>query len=274
MKTALLFILLLSTNLIFAQSYNLEYKLKKGDNQHYKSSINANITQEVMGQEFKVKSNADIYVKLLVDKIADNGNIVIHTSLDSGKAHTQTPMMDTTLSLNQYANKRMMVEVTKKGRITEREMIDTVDAGMEMSGVSQRESIQFFTLPEKKVKVGDTWKGEITDSINSMGGTVVSSSNLNYKLEKADTSVNGIKCLKISFMGDTKSDGKANVQGQELFIEGKGKSAGVFFFDEAKGMIVASETNIDNNMTLATTGGSNMIIPMTQSMTIKYSLIK
>jgi hypothetical protein len=48
---------------------------------------------------------------------------------------------------------------------------------------------------------------------------------------------------------------------------------GTTYFDNEKGIVVAVDGLINNDMTMATKGEQNMIIPINQSMKMKQSLL-
>ncbi len=266
-------VLLLLSTTIFAQSYKIEYKFKEGETYKYQSNMKGSFVQEVMQQEMKIKTDGKTFVKLFADKVAQDGKMNLHASIDSGKVSTSTPMMDTTMSLDMLKDKRTEIIISPNGKIISKNLIDTLGGDLQSMGVNQNETMQFFTLPEKEVKQGDTWNGVVVDSVSLMGGVIVNKTDVNYKLIGEENKDNA-KVLKIEFNGSTESNGNTTMMGQELFIEGKGRMNGFFFFDPAKGIMTSSTTNVDNQMTMATTGSSNMIIPMTQAVTVDYSLVK
>ena len=254
--------MLLSASIIFAQeSYKLEYKFQKGKTYRFSHISNSNITQEMMGKEMKMTNASDMTIRVAVDDLTKEGNIALIVSIDSAKNTTKSPMMDTTMILNNIIGKRTKITVSKIGAILSREVIDTIkNEGMMGSG-SQRGMAQLTLLPEKEVKVGEKWNSTTIDTIESMGGKIIHTSNVEYTLSGKEKKQNH-DCLKIDYTGTSSDTGKMMMNGMELFVEGSGKSKGIIYFDPKLGMTIVDESTTDNEQTMAITGQQNMTIPM------------
>ncbi|RJP72957.1 MAG: hypothetical protein C4539_02455 [Ignavibacteriales bacterium] len=258
--------------IISAQSgYNLKYNFEKGKSYKYSSITDGTITQSMMGQEMKIGLESKIFLKMETeDVMGDQFSLLV--SIDSGKVRTSMPMKDTTISLNENEGKRTRIIVEKNGKVTKKEIVDTVMAGMEEMGSFGNEITKLVVLPDKEIKPGETWNNTSVDSVVMMGGKILTTSNLDYTLAgKIDTL--GYSCLVINFTGKTSSEGSAKIMGMDLFIEGNGKNSGKLYFAPAKGLIVFVDVILDNEMTMAATGEQNMIIPISQSMKSKQTIL-
>jgi hypothetical protein len=242
---------------------NLKYKYKKGDSYRYNTSMDMNTNIEMMGQEMKTGSTANAIINFKVDKVEDNKDMVFIASIDSGVLKTHTPMIDTTVSLAALTGKKTKYVISELGKTKNREVIDTITDPVQQ-GYANQGIFHLFVFPENQVKMGDTWSTQDSTSVDAMGGKVVNKTTINSVLAGKEEKL-GYKCLKINFTGDVKSEGNANIQGQKVFIEGTGKISGTFYFDPAKGIVVYNESLTDMQMTMATTGQQNMIIPLNQS---------
>jgi len=254
--------MLISASIIFAQeSYKLEYKFQKGKTYRFSHISNSNITQEMMGKEMKMTNASDMTFRVAVDDLTKEGNIALIVSIDSAKNTTKSPMMDTTMILNNIIGKRTKITVSKIGAVLSREVLDTIkNEGMMGSG-SQRGMAQLTLLPEKEVKVGEKWNSTTIDTIESMGGKIIHTSNVEYTLSGKEKKQNH-DCLKIDYIGTSSDTGKMMMNGMELFVEGNGKVKGTVYFDQKLGLIVLDESTTDNEQTMAITGQQNMTIPM------------
>ncbi len=250
------------------ESYKLKYNFEKGKTYKYLASTTGNVTQSMMGQEMKIGIDSKIYLKIETENAGENFSLI--TSIDSGSVRTNMPMKDTTVSLKEIEGKRTRLLLEKNGKISKKEVIDSVKTGMESMGLN--EMTKFAVLPEKDFKFGETWNNQDIDSVDMMGGKIKTTSNIDYTLlGRIDTL--GHNCLKIGFAGKTSSEGSTKIMGMELFIEGNGKTSGMVYFNAAKGLVVYVEALTDNEMTMAATGEQNMIIPITQSMVSKQTLL-
>jgi hypothetical protein len=257
--------ILLSVSVIFAQgNYKLEYKFQKGKTYRYGHTTNSNITQEMMGKEMKMTNASDMTIRVAVDDLTKEGNIALIVSVDSAKNTTKSPMMDTTMILNNIIGKRTKITVSKIGAVISREVIDTIKNEGMMGNGSQRGMAQLIRLPEKEVKVGEKWNSTTIDTVESMGGKIFHTSNLEYTLTGKEKKQNH-DCLKIDYTGTSSDTGKMMMQGMELFVEGTGKIKGTVYFDQKLGLVVLDESTTDNEQTMAITGQQNMTIPMSVS---------
>ncbi|MDP4172412.1 MAG: hypothetical protein Q8933_00470 [Bacteroidota bacterium] len=264
--------LLMSFNLQ-AQSYKLKYNLEKGKTYRYSSELSGDFTQQIMGQELKIENSTKITSRFLVDSIDKDGNMVLVASIDSGEVISKMPTKDTSVvSLDKFVNKKVRTCLNPYGKILSKSPSDTTSEGFESLGITQNNLLQFVRLPEKEVKAGESWTITTDDTLEMMGGKVLNSVNMTYKLA-GKAVFQGHNCLKLDFTGDVKNSGKAQVMGMEVYIEGNGKTSGSTYFDNEKGIVVAVDGLINNDMTMATKGEQNMIIPINQSMKMKQILI-
>jgi hypothetical protein len=157
-------------------TYKLEYKFEKGKTYRYLDLTKTDMTQEMMGKEMKIKSESNIVNRLIVDDVTENGNAVLLISADSMKVFSSTPMGDTTIVLSELIGKRTKVILSNLGKIENREIVDSVKLMGRATGAAQRESIQFPKLSDKVVKIGDIWTATTQDTVNQMGGKLVTMS--------------------------------------------------------------------------------------------------
>ncbi len=246
------------------QNYRLEYKFQAGKTYLYRSVSDNNITQEIQGQEMKMTSSAKSVVRVATEDVLKNGSMILVVSADSMVSHSKNPMMDTTMSMTSMIGKRMKLTVGKSGKVLLREVIDSLK--FDMAGMNtrtpQREVMNILVLPEKDLKVGETWNDSRTDTADVGTGKMVNATDMVYTLAGTETKF-GHACLKITYTGKLSTNGKMNRMGMDVFTEGSGKVAGTLWFDHAKGLLVSDESTRDVESTVAVTGQQNMTIPMT-----------
>ncbi|MCX6150864.1 MAG: hypothetical protein NTX22_10090 [Ignavibacteriales bacterium] len=257
---------------VFAQgSYKLQYNFQKGESYKYKITTDGVVTETMMGQEMKIIMDSKLYLKMETENRTPK-NISLLVSLDSAKFHMGMPMKDTTMNLENFIGKRTRLVALATGKVIKKEIVDSVAGVSEMMGQISGETTKLIVLPEKEVKIGETWSSEDVDTINMMGGKIANKSNIDYTMVgKVDTLSHS--CLKILFKGKTSAEGNAKIMGMDLFIEGNGKTIGFLYFDAEKGLMIHSSTQIDNEMTMAATGEQNQIIPISQITRNTYTII-
>lgn len=256
------------------ESYKLEYKFEKGKTYRYKDVTSVSMTQEMMGREMKMRNESNNVVRLVVDNVTKDKNIVLMMSADSASVFSSSPMGDTTIYMKEIIGKRTKVTISNIGKITNRETVDTIEVGGgRISGMSQREALKFPILSDKLVKIGETWTSSTFDTVNQMGGKIAVTTEVVYKVAGKEKK-SGTDCLEITFNGKSTTEGKGVVQGMEFFIDGSGKINGTLFFDAKAGLVIEEETNSDSETNMATTGEHQMIIPITQTTKSVRTLIK
>lgn len=255
-----------------AQSYNLNYNFKEGNTYLFSEVTGNDITQEMMGNEMKIKSDSRTVTRIVSEKNSDN-NIVIIVSMDSAISHTKMPMMDTTMVLDQVINKKMRWTISKKGELLEKEMIDSLNPENQMLRMGQKELMQLFILPEKEVSVGEKWNINKVDTVDMMGGTTLLTSEMEFTLSGSEEKM-GYNVLKIPYTSKIIIEGKGKMMGFEFFLEGSGNAKGELYFNPDEGLPVYSEAEQTFDVTMAATGDQNMIIPINQVMKTTRTLVK
>jgi hypothetical protein len=267
-----LFLLVLITSSVFAQSFDLKYNFEKGKTYLYREVTTNDLTQEMMGQEMKVNSISTTLTRLVADENT-SGSLTVIVSFDSIVAQTKTPQMDTTMVIEDMIGKRMKIMMTNKGKITEKEMIDSINLEGQMVQLVQKEAMQFTELPENSIKIGDTWNVTKTDSMNMMGGMTILTSEIQYSLASTEKMM-GYEVVKIPFTAKVKIEGKGSIMGFEFFLDGGGNSKGDFYFSPKEGIPVMMEVTQNFDVTMAATGDQNMIIPINQNVKTTRTLVK
>ena len=261
-----------TTNILSQEAYNLHYKFSKGKAYLYKNYTDLNSTQEVMGQKMKFNTNSQSVIRFHVNNVADNGDADMTISFDSLTVRTYMMGRDTTLDLSSLIGKRAKATVTSLGKVEYYEMIDSVDEKYKMVSISNQVSQFFAQLAGTQIKEGETWNSNRVDTIKTMGSSIIDTTNFVYTLAGKETKL-GHECFKIPFTTNLTMHGSGNMQGMDLYIDGTGKATGTVYFDVNSGLIVYSETNMDSNMTMSTSGEQSMVIPMTQSTKSTQTLV-
>ncbi len=264
--------ILIASNAFSQEAYNLQYKFSKGKNYLYKNYTDVSSTQEVMGQKMKFNTNSQSVLRFQVNNVAENGDADMTVSFDSLTVRTYMMGRDTTLDLSSLIGKRAKATVTPLGEVKNYEMIDPIDEKFQMMSISHQISQFFAQLAGNKIKEGETWNNNRIDTVKSMGSTITDTMNFVYTLAGKETKL-GHECFKIPFTTNLTMHGSGNMQGMDLYIDGTGKATGTVYFDVNSGLIVYSETNMDSNMTMSTSGEQSMVIPMTQSTKSTQTLV-
>jgi hypothetical protein len=253
--------------------YTLAYRFQPGTVYLYADTSVSKQTQEMGGQEMKISSNSAMRTRLVGEKVNADGAMSIIASFDSLKLALKMPGRDTTMVISDLLGKRTRLTVSPAGATISREIIDSAKVkGIMGSAVSMREVVRFHKFSKDPVEIGSTWKGEVVDSADMMGGKMISRAKMDYALQ-ALAVCDGRSCVQIGFKGEIAIEGKGSMMGMDLFMEGKGKMSGVLMFDPAQGVVVQENSVTDTDMTAAVTGQQNMTIPSTANVKLSRHLI-
>jgi hypothetical protein len=268
---ALSILFFLSADLIAQETFNFQFKYSKGSTYFYNSDVASQLTQEVMGKEMKFNNDVHGVFRFQVDNVADNGDIQFTASMDSASLKSNMMGKDSSVSLTSVIGKRVKAVLSNFGEIKSCTMIDSAEeSNNKMMSVPQEIKRFFPKLAGKDIKLGESWTSSNIDTIKNYGGTIISNIDMASTLSGKENKA-GHECFKISFTGKLKISGKGNMQGTDFTMEGDGTSSGNIYFDEKAGLLIYSEGSMENDMTMATTGGQNMVIPITQN--VKYAQV-
>ena len=258
---------------VYAQdSYNLQYKFPKGKTLLYKDVSSSRITQSMMGRETKFNNSTQNLLRIKVEDVSSNGDGTLIFSLDSAVVRSVIMGKDTTFNLEGILGKRLELNFSKIGNLNKYTELDTVEDDSRYVSVEQEAKHFFANLADKEIKTSDNWNSTQIDTMETMGGEIVSTVDIVYTLSGKENKL-GRECFKISFTANLKIQGEGNMRGVDITMDGTGKSTGELFLDTSNRMLVYSKNNIDTNMNIVTGGAQAMTIPMSQSTVSERTLI-
>lgn len=270
-KMLLLAAVTLTAGIVSAQTL----KLKKGQEYNYTTSLSGTVTQSMAGQQMVMNMSTGGYQTFTVeDKKGDNYVILGKVVLDS--LVLKSSMMDSTFRPGEAAAEIIRYEVANLGKV-----ISKADARPEGSnsgaafqmGFDMKQALPLIPFENAKVKSGDTWTVDESDSINFMGGLLVVTTKSNYTIV-GETKHNGVKCLQVKKTADIANEGNTSMQGMDFYIDGTGKTAGDLFIDAKTGMLLEEDLVTENEINMALSGQQSMVIPISQKMTSHRALKK
>ncbi len=253
--------------------YDLQYKYREGKTYRYADHIATTSTQEMMGKEMKGSGDVTMTLRMVVDRVADDGGLSFVTSWDSIRIVARSQVMDTTIVPVDAIGKRSRLVITKYGVVTGREIIDSVKNQAALMGIGRRELVRFHQFSGKPVKTGGQWTITSNDSLEMMGGMSRVATDITYTLAGTERKL-GHDCVRIPYTGKASMTGKGSMAGMELYLEGTTQMKGTVFIDVENGLLVSDEMTATNESTVAATGPQAMTIPMSQTITTTRSLLE
>lgn len=246
----------------------LNYRMDKGTTLQYAISGTINQSMEMMGQSMDTKTDFLSKYSIKINDIDKQNNYLTTITIDDMSIKANNPQGSINPDLSSIIGKKFGLTASPKGKELEFSGVDsiTIDMG-QMAGGKQSVKNYFrevFTdLPQKPVKIGDTWtsKEERTEPQGGMQVHMVM--NANHKLlgyEKVD----GMECLKIETKGKGTLDGSGERNGAQLSFEGDLETNSTWFFAYKKGILIKANSDSFMEATIAVSGPADMTIPMTQ----------
>ncbi|RCK73042.1 MAG: hypothetical protein IGBAC_0241 [Ignavibacteriae bacterium] len=266
-------ILLFSFSVFSQEIYKLSYNFEQGKIYRYQDVIKSKTTQEVMGQEIRVDTKAEMMHKIIVDSVLENGNYLITISFDSIRAQIISKQMDTVLSLKEIPAKRKKIEVDKFGNIVNKEGRDKIVIGGQLADEILQNKIELHILSDKELKIGDKWETTVYDTTDIMGTLIVTKAKNKYKLIKKENKFDK-DCLKIEYETEAESEGNIKMQGEQVYFESSVDVEGILYYDLSSKLIIYEEADVTDNTSLATSGPRAMIIPITQKSSFTRKLVQ
>ncbi len=262
---SLLFLALLfySASAFSQDAVMLKYGLKEGSKFLQETEIHQNTVQSMMGQEITVTSEIVAGSEFNVESVSAEGNITVLMKVTDISIHSKAMGRDTTMNLKDTKD-AVRILFSPEGKTISTAKVDSSEAA---SVINQLDQGRMKMLPGKMVKTGETWVEDFVDTKNSAAGTpfaLETTTHTEYTLVGKENR-EGRDCFRVTTSGTVSVTGKGSQMGMDMFIEGGGKTQGVFLFDPVTSLIIYSEDDVEMEMSVAVSGPQNMTIPMTQT---------
>lgn len=272
-RTLFALLILAVLGIVIAAEGLLQYKMEPGKSYTYVTTQAGRTTQEMMGQEMVTDTKTNAKIVLDVKAVADNGDLTCEAYYAELKVEVHSARMDTVLEMTDILNKKVQVVMSKLGEPLNVTVLDSFPRNLMMRGMGDPK-MNFRrvvgSLPDQPIQIGGSWQDVKPDTSEAMGGKIIIIPNADYKVV-AEQDTLGFKCLKITFTNDFAITGNGNMMGNEIFMEGEGKSEGYILFAPKEGLMIASHNKQDQDMTIAVSGSMSMTIP--QNTFMKTNLV-
>jgi len=238
----------------------LRYHFEKGDSLRYSSSIDSKTSGQERGEDFVIIADADFDYTIRPGERTAGGNYALTVTIDRFHLRLDAPVLgfvDSTVILNEYAGKRLNVELTELGKTVSIEPIDLFPRWrfLTFAEMNPFELFQrlIFELPEQAVDTGSTWTNTSPDSTVQDGMAIRSNQNIGYRV--TGVALKGrYRCWQITIAGRNSMEGTGKQSGMTLTTDAVNKLNGVVYFAPKEGVCVSAEQTIANDMTVTATG--------------------
>jgi hypothetical protein len=252
------------------KTFMLQYGFQKGKTYLFQNETSMKQTMTMMGQEQKSNAEGNVKTKWVIDNVSKDGNMTIISNVTEAKVKNSLPKDSAEIK----DKERVKITVDKFGKKLNSILIDSIKTqGNNALTGNLNDILKLPLLPGKKVKIGEKWTNNTTDTTNSNGLSIVMKSEREFYLVQLEKK-NDHNCLKITYSGKLTLSGKGNQGAMELLFEGTGKMNGTLYFDPKLSIIVSDESNVEMEATIAISGQQSMTIPLSQSTKSSTTLIE
>jgi len=253
-----------------AQEYTLKYNLARGTKFTLTNESSEETIQEVMGNEMVVNSNSSSVSKCVVLSADEEAGIKIEYEFADRKSESETPQGASSVDFSELIGKKVKFLLSGIGEASGFEGFDelpeiTHESGQTIGKDRFINSIKnlFPKLPEKPVKIGESWTRTQEDDVPMPdGGALKSKTDFTYTLLE-EVKKDGLDCLKIGISFTQTVSGEFEQMGMPIVMEMKGKGDDVMYFAHKKGMLVSYEDE-SSSEGMADVASAGMSIPITR----------
>jgi len=243
----IVFTLVILVSVSSAQEYNLKYNLAKGTKFSLKASSNSDQIQEAMGNENSITAVSSSESNCTVITTDDNTGFTLEYEYVKRTNEREGPMGGASDDYSELSGKKVKFVLSPNGQVSnfegfenlpviERDNGEKIDKDRYIAGVKNI----FPKLPEKTVKIGDTWTDTSEDITPMGGGSLKATTNYTYKLLEA-AQKDGKECLKIERKYTRTTAGDIEQQGMSITMSLKADGTDIIYFDHKNGVLL----NID-----------------------------
>lgn len=244
----------------------LNYRLDPDQVWNYQINSTENTNMEQMGQTIDVQSNSMLKYTVKGNGLNEQKNFQSTFTIDTIDVISKAMGQERNVDLSPFVGKSFGLTFSPKGDELEFSGVDTivVDLGMTQGG-KQTPRNYFRTifpdLPEKPIKIGETWTDKDTMAVNQSGMKINVNTDGKNTLEGFET-VDGVECLKISSKTKGIMDGAGQTMGMDMNFEGDIEGKSTWYFAYKKGAFVKVEGESFMEGTIVISGPTNMTMPI------------
>lgn len=254
--------------------YILEYKMKDSKNLSYDQSTEYSQGMEVRGQ--KIDLNADSKSLFTMEPMGtENGNHKLNVTIDTMFIRINTSQGIIEADMSDVIGKNFDFVVSAKGKELDYSGAEDLKYILGMQGelnVASNFQTVFPNLPEKPIKVGESWNSIDTLTEKSQAGYLNIITHLDNNLEGIETFM-GYECAKVRSTYSGFLEGSSEAQGMKLVTTGTIEGSDTWYFAYKEGLFLKMVSEGKAISTTTAKGAEEIIIPGTRDFTISMELV-
>jgi len=245
---ALLTFFLMHTHCTQRKTFTLSFTNEKGRNLKYDYSFSIDRIYERSGKKIKNTRKTNAVIDYLIQGSDKEGNIIVTLSFDLLSIYSKNLDREYTGDTRKSIGVPVIYTLNYRGKVIEVKGIDELPVIPEIGLKGEYDLISlFFQLPERQVKINDTWTGSWTYSQRNVFNTT-------YKLMGVEEKY-GYECLKIETSTEEIISGTQQSGNIDMIMSGEAHLEGVIYFAWKEGIIVEKSYKEDaGNLTIETSG--------------------
>jgi len=256
----------------------LSYQIKPNHVWKYKTSVKENQRLSMSGQSLETEMDIVLHYSVKGTAIDQQKNFITQVTIDTMGWTTVGMQGKQNMDVASLVGKSFGLTFSPLGKTLiffGTDSLPKINLGM-MGGIRSIESLfqsPFPILSQTPLKIGDTWttQDEIKTPSNAMEITIATKST--HTLEGLET-LNGMECAKIATHTSGTLDGTGEQMGAKMVLEGDIKNSSVWYFAYKRGVYVQASSEALMEGTIAITGPTDMVIPLTQETKAQITLIQ
>jgi hypothetical protein len=251
----------------------LEYKLTAGQVLRYQEKSEMRQVSDVMGQSVETAITTTGAHSFQAEGRKE-ANFLLGVTIDDMAMSIATPRGDMSPDLKSVIGKSLNMVLSPLGAEVEVSGAEAVTYELAGNPRSAATFLKVFfpDLPDKAVKIGDTWPSSYVIEEKSGPTSVrIEFQSLNT-LEGWET-VDGMECARIAAKVTGTISGTGKQQGMDTSTDGTSNGKDVWYFAVKEGLFVKATSELTTEMTTSLTGAQSMTIPTTQIRTGEVKLV-
>jgi len=253
----------------------LAYQFPAGRTLNYKSTENQTQNMDIMGQTMTNESVSSTELTMK-PKGLKGGDFEITVTIDAAKSDVQTAQGNLSPDMTPVIGKSFDMVVSALGKEIDVTGAEALKINVPESGtrdLSPMFQAFFNNLPDKSVKIGDTWPSQ--DTILQKEG----SGETKFRLDNVHTldgfeTVDGYECARIKTATKGTIEGTASQQGMSMLIAMKYEGQDTWYFAIKEGISVKLDSKGTISGTIEVGEPANMSIPITGETKQQLVLVK
>lgn len=253
----------------------LAYQFPEGKTLTYQLTSTQTQNLDVMGQAVSTETNSALEFTLQPKGLKE-GQYQLGVTINAFKFEAQSPQGDMTADASSVVGKSFDMILSRLGKEIDTSGASSIRYNMGIAGTRDLGgSFQAFfpDLPDRSVKIGDSWPSEDSVTQKSDAGDIRINFNTVNTPEGFET-VDGLECLRIKGAVTGKMTGNLEQQGMALLFDAKIDGTQTWYFAVKEGIFVKTETKASMGGVITAGDPANMTIPMTGEMRMETHLIK